>query len=303
MMMNDSRLTVSVVIPVYNGEKFLAETLESVLSQTYPHVECVLVNDGSTDNTAAIAASFGDKIRYFEKANGGVSAARNFGIRRASGDFIAFLDADDLWLPEKIEKQMRLFEKQEDLGLVYCGCEIADENKNTIGYKTPVEGKDLLENTLLLKREIGAMSTTGIVPKKIFDAVGLFDESLSTGADADLVCRIGFRFPLSFVSETLALYRQHGNQMHLNLAAFEHDMNVIYEKVFSRADLPPEIKKMEKKCRTNLALTLAIGFSSGKKDYRKGLKYFLDALGSDSFFTMKRLSSIFMRRFLGASKV
>src|SRR5947209_13220762 len=101
--------SVSVIIPTYNHGRFIADAIESVLAQTYPVSEIIVVDDGSTDETQEVVEKFGEKVRYIEQANAGVSAARNTGIENSDGDLVAFLDADDTWLPEKIEKQVAKF--------------------------------------------------------------------------------------------------------------------------------------------------------------------------------------------------
>ena len=107
---------VSVVIPTFNGARFLAQTIESVLAQTYPRLEVLVVDDGSTDETPAIAASYAPRVSYLHQANAGTAAARNTGITQASGAFIALLDHDDLWEPRKLERQLPLFATDPQIG-------------------------------------------------------------------------------------------------------------------------------------------------------------------------------------------
>ena len=114
-------VTVSVVIPAYNAEACLAATLESVLAQTRPADEIIVIDDGSRDHTAEVARSFGDRIRYIPQTNGGIAAARNAGVREAKSEWIAFLDHDDLMLPDKLEKQVAVLERKPDLQVVYAG--------------------------------------------------------------------------------------------------------------------------------------------------------------------------------------
>lgn len=108
---------VSVIIPVYNSEKYLAEAIDSVLAQTYQDFELIIVDDGSTDHSREIAKSY-PKVKYIYQENRGVAAARNYGIKQAKGEFLAFLDADDLWLPEKLALQMEVFAKEPSLEIV-----------------------------------------------------------------------------------------------------------------------------------------------------------------------------------------
>src|SRR5919201_1733113 len=107
--------TVSVVIAVYNGARWIAETLDSVLAQSFPRFEVIVVDDGSTDATPAVAASYGDRVRYLRQDNGGQPSARNAGIRAARGSYIAFVDADDLWVPTKLQMQVDFLARQPSL--------------------------------------------------------------------------------------------------------------------------------------------------------------------------------------------
>src|SRR4051794_17773364 len=112
---------VSVIIPTYNGSAFLGETIDSVLAQTYSKVEVIVVNDGSTDGTASLLAAYGDRIRTSVTANLGTAAARNEGIRLSSGSLIAFLDHDDLWTPDKLEKQVQVMQADASVGMTHGG--------------------------------------------------------------------------------------------------------------------------------------------------------------------------------------
>jgi len=111
---------VSTIIPAYNCERYIKETIESVLSQTYKDIELIIIDDGSTDRTGEIVRSFESKVEYIRQSkNTGPSAARNRGIEKAKGEYIAFLDGDDVWMPTKIEEQIKLLESNKDIALVY----------------------------------------------------------------------------------------------------------------------------------------------------------------------------------------
>jgi len=282
-MTNNSPL-VSAVIPVYNGERFLAETIESVLAQTYKNIECIVVNDGSTDGTAEICRSYGDRIRYFEKPNGGVSSARNLGIANANGELIAFLDADDLWKAEKIEQQVALFEQDSNVGLLYSSVRIIDEKGAVISLAKVDFAKDPLARILLLESPV-YLTMTGLVPRTVLDRVGSFDERLSTSADADLACRIALRYPLKHIEEPLADYRKHNGQMHLNLTALEHDATMLFNKVFFRQDLPEKTAGIRSAAFANLECALAIGhirngnYWAGLLHLFRGMRHNLPAAG------------------------
>ncbi len=270
-MNEDDSPLVSAVIPAYNAERFLAQTIESVLGQTYPRIECLVINDGSTDRTAEIAKAFGDHVRYFEKANGGVSSARNLGIENANGEFIAFLDADDLWLPHKTERQIEVYRRNNHVGLIYSAVQTINETGEVVGEVNRSFEKDALERILCLETPV-YLTMTGIVPKKVFEAVGGFDEELSTSADADMACRIALKYELAVIDEPLAIYRQHGNQMHLNLNALENDTTRIFNKLFKSGLEHEKLKRLESKAYSSLASTLAIAYFR-KREYLRFLNH------------------------------
>ena len=124
---------ISVIIPAYNGEKYLAETIESVLSQTFKDFEVIVVDDGSTDRTREIAQSYGNELFYVFKENGGPGSARNAGIKVSKGRFIALLDHDDLWLPEKLEKQISLIKKRLNVGMVFSDACLFNSKRGYLG--------------------------------------------------------------------------------------------------------------------------------------------------------------------------
>ncbi len=252
---------VSAIIPNYNYSQYLREAIESVLGQTYSKLEIIVVDDGSEDNSRQIIKSYADKIKPIFQQNQGVAAARNRGVAESNGEYIAFLDADDAWLPEKIEKQVELLISNPELGLVYVnvmeidgeGREINERSDGLSGWV----GKDLL----LFERPVVLGGGSGVmIPRTVFDQVSGFDPQMSTSADWDLYFRIGSRFPVDFVSEKLLRYRIHNSNMHGNIAVMEHDMVLGFEKAFSSGAVAPR-----RECYGNLHKTLAGSyFNAGK---------------------------------------
>lgn len=254
----DDAPLVTAVIPVYNAERFVADAIRSVLAQTYPRVECLVVDDGSKDGSAEVVKGFGPRVRYVAKENGGVASARNHGVSLAHGEFVAFLDADDAWDPTKIEKQIDVVRTQPDAGLVYSGMRLADETLRPIGELRPAPPAVALRNTLLLEQPSATgIGSTALLPAEVFRAIGGFDERLSTSADCDLTCRIALRHPLACSPEALALYRCHGSQMSSDPRVLEHDMLLIYEKLFVGNQLPPEVAALRRRAYANLYFMLA----------------------------------------------
>ncbi|MDQ3816839.1 MAG: glycosyltransferase [Acidobacteriota bacterium] len=273
---NQKNPLVTAIIPVYNGEEFVADAIRSVLGQTYEGVECLVVDDGSKDNTASVVRGFGESVRYIHKANGGVASARNRGAAEARGRYIAFLDADDVWLPHKLERQMSLLLKRTELGLTYSGVYIVDEKLRKTGEVAPPGGSVALRNTLLLELPVMMISMTAVLPIGAFNAVGGFNERLSTSADTDFACRVACKFPVEAIDEPLALYRQHGSQMHLNARAMEHDMLLIFEEMFKGQQLPGDVSKLRGRAYANLFMTMAAtSFHSGS--YGRFLSYLMKA--------------------------
>jgi glycosyltransferase involved in cell wall biosynthesis len=225
---------VSVIIPNYNYAKYLREAIDSVLAQTYAKVEVVVVDDGSTDGSQDVIAKYGDRITAILQQNQGVSAARNNGVAATHCEFVAFLDADDAWLPTKIEKQIAMFRQDPKLGLVHVGVEEVDADGHTIGRRLDGMSGDVSHELLLFERPVVLGGGSGLmVPRSVFEQVGGFDTRLSTSADWDLFYRIGRKHKVGFVPECLLRYRYHGSNMHGKIHVMEHDMLLGYEKAFT----------------------------------------------------------------------
>jgi glycosyltransferase involved in cell wall biosynthesis len=244
---------VTVVIPNYNYERFLSEAIDSVRSQTYRDLEIVVVDDGSTDRSREVIAAYGDEITAIFQNNRGVSTARNNGAQAGTGEYIAFIDADDVWLPAKIERQVARLVGGGALGLVHVAIVLVDENGASIR-----EVRDGQEGTVaqeLLRFERGAILGGGsglIVRRSVFEEVGGFDSRLSTSADWDLFYRISSRYQVGFVPEVLLKYRIHGSNMHSNVRLMEHDMLLGFEKAFANGATADR-----RLCYGNLYKTLA----------------------------------------------
>jgi glycosyltransferase involved in cell wall biosynthesis len=223
--------SVSVIIPVYNGERFLAEAVHSALSQTHRDVEVIVVDDGSTDGTPDIISRLGSLVRPLRQPNQGVAAARNAGIAVARGRFVAFLDADDVWLPHKLERQLALLESKPSLGAVGSGFLVTDEQLQTLAEDIPPTCD--LAAILLLRTNGGLFSSTMVARTEILSRLGGFDTRLSTSADWDLVARLAAHYEVASVPEALVLYRQHGTNMHGNVPRTEEDMRLAMGKAFT----------------------------------------------------------------------
>jgi len=236
---------VSVVIPAYNAERYLRETIESALGQTWRNLECIVIDDGSTDATPDVVASFTDnRLRYYRKQNEGtVSAARNRGIELASGQFIAFLDSDDVWLPGKLEAQIALFLGRPDLGVVYCAYGITDEVLRVRTVIVPKHGPGVFTQIVLQEGNGVAAGSTMVVRKEILQKYGGFRGELHVSADAELAERIASHCRWDSVDQCLVLYRVHPGQSHRDLARFEHDSLWIFRDRYGSEEQRPYFRR------------------------------------------------------------
>lgn len=209
---NASMPTVSVILPTYNQTRYLAQAIESVLRQTIDDWELVVMDDGSTDQTREVVAPYtrDPRIRYHVQSHQEGAAARNHGIRVSSGRYVAFLDADDVWLPEKLERQLRLLQAHPEAGLCYTLTRRIDAAGRVLDAAWPPGGYEGDVVAPLVRGSFIILSTV-VVPRACGDRVGWFDESLPAfGAeDFDLWLRLARRYPVVCVREELILYRRH----------------------------------------------------------------------------------------------
>jgi len=246
---------VSVVIPTYNYGRWVAEAIDSALAQTLPPIEVIVVDDGSTDDTAAVLAAYGDRIRVIRQRNQGPATARNAGIAAARGDVVAFLDADDLWKPRKLELQMARFDAGPSLGFVHCGVETFDADGNTLDVLAGREGR-LAADLLRLRTDVVAGPGSSLaVPKAVAEEIGGFDATLPRSEDWDFCYRIAARYPIGYVAEPLVRYRLHGTGIHMHIDGMERGMLLAFEKAFASPD--PAVQALRKEAYGRLHRILA----------------------------------------------
>jgi glycosyltransferase involved in cell wall biosynthesis len=210
--------TVDIIIPAYNAARFLPSALDSVIAQTYESWRILLVDDGSTDNTEKLVATYsarlGSKLKYIKQPNGGLPAARNTALRHASAEFLALLDADDVWLPQRLAKTLNAFAGAPQVGLVYGFISRVDMQGALIethnARKKHEQGRIASH---IYRRTIDLPCPTITFRKECIEAVGLFDESLRATEDRDLWLRIAQRYEVRLVPEVIALYRVSANAM------------------------------------------------------------------------------------------
>jgi len=203
---------VSIIIPTYNSERFIANSVVSALNQTYPNIEILIIDDGSTDKTETVIQKLPDSIRYIKQVNSGPSSARNHGIMQSNGEYIAFLDVDDEWMPSKIDKQVSLFESNQNLSITatsYIRCDADLLPIETTALNIPSKEKGIIPFRMLLEKN--QLLTSSIMTKKnILDRCGFFDEEIQFGEDWDLWVRIAQLGEIGYIHTPLCKYRVHG---------------------------------------------------------------------------------------------
>jgi len=190
---------VSCIVPVFNGERYLGEALESILKQTYRSREVIVVDDGSTDATATVVDKFGEQVCYFKQPNQGAAAARNLGFAAAKGEFVAFLDADDLWHPEKLARQMARFEARPALD--YCFAHVQN-------FWESVEEQQKFADHRIAKPLPGYSTCTLLTRRSLFATVGQFNTTISHADDTDWFLRASEIGAVMEMLSDVLLYRR-----------------------------------------------------------------------------------------------
>ena len=220
----------SIVLPAYNAEPFIQQTIGSILSQTYEDFEIIVVDDGSSDATGDVAAAMDPRVRVLKQRNQGIALARNAGIGAATSDWIAFMDHDDLWHPQKLAVQADTLERDAACAIVY------GEFRRWDPATPPQFADDALEPTqidaalsgFILHRLVQTnwvLLSTAVIRKQVFEKVGLFDPKMPPADDWDLVMRAAEHFQFVKLAQSVALYRVHPGQTSLKLTT----TNVEYE--------------------------------------------------------------------------
>ena len=234
----------SVVIPVYNKEKFVTKTLKSVLDQTFTDFEIIIVNDGSTDKSEVKILEFKDsRIQYYSKKNEGVAVARNFGIEKATSDYICFIDADDFWFPNFLETMHRFISELPEQKVFAAAIEIETKNKTipahySIPKKSDFEIVDFFDAS---QKECILWTSSVCIHKSVFEKVGTFDTIIKHGEDTELWIRIGLQFPIVFIRKILARYVYDNRSVSRNSSYFFESYT--FEKYASAEKKNPALKK------------------------------------------------------------
>lgn len=237
-MQSNSEL-VSTIVPTFNRARLVVRAVASALAQTYQNHEVIVVDDGSSDETrSALETAFGNRIRYFYKENAGVSSARNYGLREASGDFLCFLDSDDVWHEQKLELQAACLHEHPDLGLVLTDIEWVDPDGRTTRIEhrrawLPADGW-LLSAAL---REPAFVPSTVMLRRAVYATVGPFDTTLKTAEDIDFYLRVAKEFQIGLIEKPLTRYMSGHASLSEPAAAFGDYAYVLERFVAENTDI------------------------------------------------------------------
>lgn len=208
---------ISIVIPLYNKERHIENTINTVLSQSYKEIEIIVIDDGSTDKSAEIVQKITDRrLRFIRKKNEGVSITRNLGVSEASNELVAFLDADDEWKPDYLERIHILYQKYPNAAIYATNYSVVEQNGKsyTLDYPEIDFEEGLIKNYFYSAYTFTPLWTSAVcVRKSIFQQMGGFPTNIRNGEDLDLWCRIALKYPIAYINKPLAVYRRDSDNM------------------------------------------------------------------------------------------
>lgn len=274
---------VSVIIPTYNTARYLPEAIESVLKQTYQDFEIIVLDDGSNDNTKEIVMKYNDniknKIRYIYQENKGVAVARNTAIKNARGEFIALLDADDKYYPNRLEEGIKVIGSNPGIGLVHADDMETFEDGKCIG--TPKRNKRVLSGYIfknLFTHKANISSPTVLVRKECFDKVGLFDENLTRLGceDREAWLRIAREYRIEYINKVLAYYRHQRAGLSKNREKMMRGRYYVVDKFFSQGYVSKSLRRIALgriHRESGDELLKASKYEESRKEYLRSLVY------------------------------
>jgi glycosyltransferase involved in cell wall biosynthesis len=286
-------MQVSVIIPTYNSARYLAEAVDSVLSQTFSDFEVLVIDDGSTDETETVMRRYGPPVRYIQQNNGGVASARNRGIEESRGRYVAFLDADDTWYPHKLQRQLAALDEHADYLACYSAFTIVTSDLAPLGVTRSKRQTSALEDLLLRGNVVGSICTV-LCDRLLFKSTGAFDPALSQCADWDMWVRLAALTDFLYIDEPLVTYRQHETNMSRNAPLLERDSLLVLEKGFAMPDLSDSLRMQRRAAFARNYMVLA-GTYFHARHYRDFSRCAALAIGMD-FRQVARLLAFPVRR-------
>lgn len=282
-------LLISVIIPVYNSEKTIRATIESVLNQTFLDFELIIINDGSQDSTLDIISSIQDtRIKVFSYPNGGISVSRNRGISHASGEFIAFLDHDDLWTPDKLELQLKALQENPKAAVAYSWVDFIDESNQVIRSGSRVNVTSAAYAKLLSTNFLYTASNP-LIRRNALLAIRGFDESVFGPEDWDLFIRLAARYDFVGVLQVQVLFRMSAGSASTNVSRMEAATLQVIERGFASA--PEHLQHLKKYSLANLYTYLtfkSLENPSGRQVSLTAARFLWQAVKNDRSMLQRR---------------
>lgn len=274
---------ISAIIPTYNYAPFLKDAITSVLEQSIRDLELIVIDDGSTDDTAEVVETIRDqRLFYHFQDHQGISVARNAGIRLSSGKYIAFLDADDIWIPQKSALQIQVLEKNPCIGLVYGSYMLVDSSrKPLITREAEIVTADWLEK-LICGNYVAGSASTSMVNRDAFLKAGLFDPYLSAGEDWDMWLRIARYFEIRGLKEVVSCIRLHERNLTSRAGMMDQGYQTVLDKFFNQPDLPVHLHKLKNKARSKAKIAAGV-LAARRGDYKLSVILSLQALRFQMF--------------------
>jgi glycosyltransferase involved in cell wall biosynthesis len=267
---------VSVVMATYNMGRFLGEAIDSVIGQDYRPLELIVIDDGSTDNTGAVLERYAGRsdVRIVRQPNGGQTVAKNRGLEEATGDYVGFCDADDVWLPGKISRQLPLFDAGGRVGVVYGECELIDGTGRPVAYRPMKRYEGRITRQLVIDNFV--TFSTALVTRRAIDAVGGFNRKLRMAIDYDLWLRISTEFEFRFLPEPLAKYRVWEGQMSHDLEGRLTNAFLLMEDFFN--EFPKAVSRTDQRRAWAYSLVSRARWRSWRGEHSLAWKDLLAAL-------------------------
>ena len=297
--MNEQKMpTVTIVTPAYNQAEFLRDTIESVLSQDYPNIDYIVLDDGSTDETPNILAEYGDRFRWETHTNMGQTATINKGWSMAKGEIVTWLNSDDTYLPGAVSKAVDFLVKNPDVGIVYGDTVTTEADGTPFGRSKPLPPFDY--HAFIGNWENTIVQPSSFIRKSVIEKVDHLDPKFYYFMDWDLWLRAGLHFKIAYIPEMLSTYRFHAESKTVAQAKkAAPELEYMFERFYSRTDLSPEVLALKKKARMNMYF-LTAGYylrgddrASARAMAMKALK--ANPLGGFSLSNLRRYAHVSLR--------
>ena len=284
-------LKVSVIVPAFNKYNFTRKTITSIINQTYKEIEIILIDDGSNDDTYKLKHEFKNSIKYYYTKNIGASAARNLGIKKSTGDYLSFIDCDDIYEPRKIETSIGILKANPSYDFVYTDVYLINEKDDIIKIKFKPNNHPGSGNIVkkILLSDFTITNSTVVAKKECFDIIGGFDEKIFFAADRDVIVRLASKFKAFYIAQPLTGYRVGSGNIFKDLDNTLKEFLYLLDK--NMKDLPNLSISFKNQCYSNVYYNFAKIYAK-KNNMRLAKKYFFMSLKL-FFFNRKSIKIFF----------